>query len=98
MNLDELREPVESLLVTDAAGHRAHENLNGANVATIRSRTIGLLQAHSLTQLLLRDGSRGIDFVTQNNEGDVTQLVGTEKTLNTSKTNIQFNTEPMKSK
>lgn len=80
MGIEE-RKNGHTLVVTNTKRNRAHEDLNGADVASIRRGTVGLSQTHGFTKLLLGDGSRGVDFVSQNDERNVAQLVGGKKAL-----------------
>lgn len=71
-----MREPAEALAVALAHDDGAHEDLDGADVPERDlALTRGLVEAELVTELLLGDGTGGVDLVTKDEEGNVGELL-----------------------
>lgn len=71
VNLDVLRDPSESLAIALTHDYGAHEDLDGTDVLERHlALTGGLVQPDSLSELLLRNGTRRVDLVAEDQEGN----------------------------
>lgn len=71
-----MREPAEALAVALAHDDGAHEDLDGTDVPERDlALTRGLVEAELVAELLLRDGTGGVDLVAEDEEGNVGELL-----------------------
>lgn len=78
-----LRDPPETLAVTLAHDDRAHEDLDRTNVGQGNLEALAgrLVQAERVAELVLRDSARGVNLVSENEEGDLAEDERTQHEL-----------------
>jgi hypothetical protein len=80
--LNVLGHPKETIAVSLLHDNRAHEDLNGAHVLQWDlALTSGLDQTEGRAELLLRDGTGGINLVSEDQERNTLQLLDGKKGL-----------------